>query len=106
MRIKETTNEREPLDIMGEIRKMSIEELLTLRNAIDEILKEKQQSERKEYEFEVEVTGDPRKWKPFVAKLTVDTNGGLKREFYNLQWVRDYAEELIEWRKKGGDQWK
>jgi hypothetical protein len=49
-------------------------------------LKEKKEKEEKRFE-------------KFLKRLR-------KFDFEHLKRVRDYAEELVEWRKKGGDQWK
>ena len=43
-------------------------------------------NERKEFEYEFEATGDPRKGTPYVAKLKWK-DGKLEREFYNMDRI-------------------
>jgi hypothetical protein len=50
--------------------------------------------EAKKMTFEFEATGDPRKHgQPYVAKLVLDSQGRLSREFFNLD--RSYGKKTV-----------
>ena len=72
---------------MMELKEMTIQELEELIAEAGKVLAEKKRSESKEFEFEFSATSDPRKGKPFVARLYWE-DGKLQRSFYDLnrQW--------------------
>ena len=72
---------------MMDLKNMTIEELKELIAEAGKVLAEKKRSESKEFEFEFSATSDPRKGKPFVARLYWE-DGKLQRSFYDLnrQW--------------------
>ena len=65
-----------------DLKEMSIEELEALKTEIERLLKDRATANAKEYTFEIELTADPRKWTPYVAKLRIN-KGMIQREFYN-----------------------
>ena len=96
------------------IKNMSIEELERLITEANKVLAEKKRSEAKEFVFEFSATSDPRKGKPYVARLYWD--GKLQRSFFNLnrQWGKNEvtvsgtytanAGDIIE--RRWGGSWK
>jgi hypothetical protein len=66
------------------LQELSTEELEALKAEIERLLKDRATANSKEYEFDIEITADPRKWKPYVAKLHIDQDKELQREFYDL----------------------
>jgi hypothetical protein len=72
---------------MMELKNMTIQELEELISEANRILTEKKRYESKEFEFEFSATSDPRKGKPYVARLYWQ-DGKLQRSFYDLnrQW--------------------
>ena len=73
--------------MLENLKNMSVEELESLIQKASEILAEKKRGNAGEFEFEFSATSDPRKGKPYVARLYW---GGEKveREFFDLhrQW--------------------
>lgn len=72
---------------MMELKEMTIQELEELIAEAGKVLAEKKRSESEEFEFEFSATSDPRKGKPFVARLYWE-DGKLQRAFFDLsrQW--------------------
>jgi hypothetical protein len=72
---------------MMNLKNMTIQELEELISEANRILTEKKRYESKEFEFEFSATSDPRKGKPYVARLYWQ-DGKLQRSFYDLnrQW--------------------
>ena len=64
---------------MMELKNMTIQELEKLISEANRILTEKKRYESKEFEFEFSATSDPRKGKPYVARLYWD--GKIQRSF-------------------------
>jgi len=88
---------------MMELKNMTIEELKELISEANRILTEKKRYESKEFEFEFSATSDPRKGKPYVARLYWD--GKLQRSFYDLnrQWGKKEITVSGTYRAKAGD---
>lgn len=72
---------------MMNLKEMTIQELEELIAEAGKVLAEKKRYESKEFEFEFSATCDPRKGKPYVARLYWE-DGKLQRSFYDLnrQW--------------------
>jgi hypothetical protein len=72
---------------MMKLKEMTIQELEELIAEAHRILTEKKRSTSEEFEFEFSATSDPRKGKPYVARLYWE-DGKLQRSFYDLnrQW--------------------
>ncbi len=76
------------------LEELSTEELEALKTEIERLLKERANANKNAYEIEVSITADPRKWKPYIAKLVIDSNTAkLVREFYELP--RTYGKHSI-----------
>ena len=100
---------------MMELKEMTIQELEELISEATRVLAEKKRSESKEFEFEFSATSDPRKGKPYVARLYWQ-DGKLQRSFFNLnrQWGKNEvtvsgtytanAGDIIE--RRWGGSWK
>ena len=100
---------------MMELKNMTIQELEKLISEANRILTEKKRYESKEFEFEFSATSDPRKGKPYVARLYWQ-DGKLQRAFYDLnrQWgkkeitvsgtYKARAGDIIE--RRSGGSWK
>jgi len=100
---------------MMDLKNMTIEELEELIAEAGKVLAEKKRSISKEFEFEFSATSDPRKGKPYVARLYWQ-DGKLQRDFYNLnrQWgkkeitvsgtYKARAGDIIE--RRSGGSWK
>lgn len=100
---------------MMNLKEMTIQELEELISEATRVLAEKKRSESGEFEFEFSATSDPRKGKPYVARLYW---GGEKveRDFFDLhqQWGKKEltvsgkytarAGDIIE--KRVGGSWK
>lgn len=80
-------------ELLKTLESMTDEELVALKQKIDEVLRERKRDEQKVYEFSFEATADPRKGIPFVARLYINGAGELKREFFNLQ--RQYGKKQV-----------
>jgi len=89
---------------MKELKEMTIQELEELINEANKVLAEKKRSESKEFEFEFSATCDPRKGKPFVARLYLQ-DGKLQREFFNMnmQWGKKEITVYGTYKAKAGD---
>jgi hypothetical protein len=101
--------------MLESLKNMNVEELESLIQKANEILVEKKRENAGEFEFEFSATNDPRKGKPYVARLYW---GGEKveRDFFNLhrQWGKKEltvsgkytarAGDIIE--KRVGGSWK
>ena len=98
-----------------ELKEMTIQELEKLISEANRVLAEKKRSESEEFEFEFSATSDPRKGKPYVARLFWQ-DGKLQRAFYSLnrQWgkkeitvsgtYKARAGDIIE--RRSGGSWK
>jgi hypothetical protein len=86
-----------------ELKNMTIEELKELIAEANKVLAEKKRYESKEFEFEFSATSDPRKGKPYVARLYWD--GKLQRSFYDLnrQWGKKEVTVSGAYKAKAGD---
>lgn len=84
---------------------MSIDELMALKSKIDDIINNKKDQLSEEYTFEFEATSDPRKGTPYVARLFIDSENKLSREFFDLQ--RQYGKNVVtvagKYKAKDGD---
>ena len=101
--------------MLESLKNMNVEELESLIQKASEILAEKKRENAGKFEFEFSATNDPRKGKPYVARLYW---GGEKveREFFDLhrQWGKKeltvsgkytaHAGDIIE--KRLGGSWK
>lgn len=76
-----------------EIKSMTLEELKDLQTKIEEEITQRELSETKEYEFEFKYQNDPRKGKPYAARLTLDENGKVTRDFFDLN--REYGKNSM-----------
>jgi len=81
-------------DLARLLEEMSIEELEELIAYANGVLRRKKESlvARKRYKFDFEVTLDPRKGFPYVARL-VWRDGRMEREFYNLK--KQYGKKQV-----------
>ena len=86
------------------LKNMSIEELERLITEANKVLAEKKRSEAKEFVFEFSATSDPRKGKPYVARLYWQ-DGKLQRAFYplNRQWGKNEVTVSGTYTAKAGD---
>jgi len=64
------------------LKNLSNEELEELFSNIKKELEERKP--KTEFAFDFEATNDPRKGIPYVARLFIDDNGKLQRQFYNM----------------------
>ena len=89
---------------MMDLKNMTIEELKELISEANKVLAEKKRSESKEFEFEFSATSDPRKGKPYVARLYWQ-DGKLQRAFYDLnrQWGKKEITVSGTYTAKAGD---
>ena len=89
---------------MMELKEMTIQELEELISEATRVLAEKKRSESKEFEFEFSATSDPRKGKPYVARLYWQ-DGKLQRAFYplNRQWGKNEVTVSGTYTAKAGD---
>ena len=89
---------------MMDLKNMTIEELKELIAEAGKVLAEKKRSESKEFEFEFSATSDPRKGKPYVARLYWQ-DGKLQRDFYDLdrQWGKKEITVSGSYSAKAGD---
>ena len=89
---------------MMELKNMTIQELEELISEANKVLAEKKRSESKEFEFEFSATCDPRKGKPYVARLYWQ-DGKLQRDFYDLnrQWGKNVVTVSGTYKAKAGD---
>jgi hypothetical protein len=76
------TAERKGL-FMINLESLSLQELERLKSQIEEIIKSKKSAESKEFTFNFNATNDPRKGKPYVARLYW-ADSKLQREFKDL----------------------
>jgi hypothetical protein len=100
---------------MMNLKEMTIRELEELIAEAGKVLAEKKRYESKEFEFEFSATSDPRKGKPYVARLYCQ-DGKLQRAFFDLsrQWgkkeitvsgtYKARAGDIIE--RRSGGSWK
>lgn len=86
-----------------ELKEMTIQELEELIRKANKVLAEKR-SESEEFEFEFSATSDPRKGKPYVARLYWE-DGKLQRSFYDLnrQWGKNEVTVSGTYTAKAGD---
>ncbi len=89
---------------MMDLKNMTIEELEELIAEAGKVLAEKKRSTSKEFEFEFSATSDPRKGKPYVARLYWQ-DGKLQRDFYDLnrQWGKKEITVSGTYKAKAGD---
>lgn len=85
------------------LKNMTIEELKELISEANKVLAEKKRGS-KEFEFEFSATSDPRKGKPYVARLYWQ-DGKLQRSFYdmNRQWGKKEITVSGTYTAKAGD---
>jgi len=83
---------------------MTIQELEELIAEANRILTEKKRYESNEFEFEFSATSDPRKGKPYVARLYWQ-DGKLQRSFYDMsrQWGKHEITVSGTYKAKAGD---
>lgn len=74
-------------ELKSQLETLSIDQLINIKNEIEELIKKKKEEIDQEYEFDFEATNDPRKGVPFVAKLLIK-NGKLEREFFELDHTK------------------
>ena len=88
---------------MMNLKNMTIQELEKLISEANRVLAEKKRYESREFEFEFSATSDPRKGKPYVARLYWD--GKLQRDFYDLnrQWGKKEITVSGTYTAKAGD---
>ena len=86
------------------IKNMSIEELERLITEANRVLAEKKRALTNEFEFEFSATSDPRKGKPYVARLYWQ-DGKLQRDFYDLnrQWGKKEITVSGTYKARAGD---
>jgi len=89
---------------MMNLKNMTIQELEELIAEANRILTEKKRYESNEFEFEFSATSDPRKGKPYVARLYWE-DGKMQRSFYDLnrQWGKKEITVSGTYRAKAGD---
>jgi hypothetical protein len=89
---------------MMKLKEMTIQELEELIAEAHRILTEKKRSTSEEFEFEFSATSDPRKGKPYVARLYWE-DGKLQRSFYDLnrQWGKKEITVSGTYKAKAGD---
>ena len=89
---------------MMDLKNMTIQELEELISEANKVLAEKKRYESKEFEFEFSATSDPRKGKPYVARLYWQ-DGKLQRDFYDLnrQWGKKEITVSGTYKARAGD---
>ena len=89
---------------MMNLKEMTIQELEELIAEAGKMLAEKKRYESKEFEFEFSATSDPRKGKPYVARLYWQ-DGKLQRAFFDLsrQWGKKEVTVSGTYTAKAGD---
>jgi len=89
---------------MMELKNMTIQELEKFISEAGKVLAEKKRYESNEFEFEFSATSDPRKGKPYVARLYWE-DGKIQRSFYDLnrQWGKKEITVSGTYRAKAGD---
>ena len=89
---------------MMNLKNMTIQELEELIAEANRILTEKKRYESNEFEFEFSATSDPRKGKPYVARLYWQ-DGKLQRSFYDMsrQWGKHEITVSGTYKAKAGD---
>lgn len=73
------------------LKNLSNEELEELLNSIKKELEERKP--KTEFTFDFEATNDPRKGIPYVAKLFIDDNRKLQRQFFNMS--KNYGKKEV-----------
>lgn len=73
------------------LKNLSNEELQELFDSIKKELEERKP--KTEFTFNFEATNDPRKGIPYVARLFVDDNGKLQRQFFNMS--KNYGKKEV-----------
>jgi hypothetical protein len=89
---------------MYNLESLSIQELEQLKTRIESVIQSKKSAETKEYTFEFSATNDPRKGKPYVARLYW-SEGKLQREFFDLSrtWGKKEVTVSGTYTAKAGD---
>ena len=89
---------------MMELKNMTIQELEKFISEAGKVLAEKKRYESNEFEFEFSATSDPRKGKPYVARLYWE-DGKIQRSFYdmNRQWGKHEITVSGTYKAKAGD---
>ena len=89
--------------MVEKINEMSIEELEGLVEVIKNKIKERR-TKKQEFSFKFAASGDPRKGKPYVARL-IHSDEKLKREFFNLErsWGKNSLTISGEYTARAGD---
>jgi hypothetical protein len=75
-------------EFKSQLEALSIDQLINVKNEIEELIKKKKEEIDQEYEFDFEATDDPRKGVPYVAKLFITEDGKLEREFFKLDRIK------------------
>ncbi|MEM3787027.1 MAG: hypothetical protein QXZ59_06555 [Nitrososphaeria archaeon] len=70
-------------EIKAVLQELSVEDLKSLQQYLNELIILKYEVEKKEYTFTFNATEDRRKGAPYVAKLILQ-DGKIQREFYQL----------------------
>ncbi|MFW6026781.1 MAG: hypothetical protein ACOCRX_10610, partial [Candidatus Woesearchaeota archaeon] len=76
-----------------DLKKMSLKDLEKLKKDIDKELHNRKLKNVKEFEFNFEYTNDPRKGKPYAAKIVLNDEGEIDRKFFNLD--KSYGKKQI-----------
>lgn len=86
------------------LENMSVEELKELQTKVEAELAEREREEKKEFHFDFRCSNDPRKGRPYAARLTLK-NGKIKREFFDFAAEYGKREVLVygEYSAKAGD---
>lgn len=79
--------------IFVEFVDMSLKELEELKLEIEEEIKQRKIAESGEYEFEFRYSNDPRKSTPYAARLFLDENDKIERDFFDLN--REYGKNSV-----------
>lgn len=79
--------------IVVELSDMSLKELEELKIQIEEEIKQRKIAQSGEYEFEFRHSNDPRKSIPYAARLILDENDKIERDFFELN--REYGKNSV-----------
>jgi len=93
-------------DVMSIIASYSADQLEDLAQRVTALACEKRRAESAEITFDFEATLDPRKQgSPYVARLTLDADGNIVRQFYDLEriWARKEVTVSGSFRAREGD---
>lgn len=79
--------------IVVDFANMSLKELEEIKVEIEEEIKQRKIAESGEYEFEFRHSNDPRKSIPYAARLILDENDKIERDFFDLN--REYGKNSV-----------